>query len=213
MNEHDAYLRYTRQFFERWVGLYDLFAGSIFYAYRAAVRAIAPRPGLIQLDVCTGTGEVSLRCAARGAQVTGIDITPAMLDKARTKAARRGLALSLETMDARHLAFGDAAFDVVSISFALHDMPREVRVQVLREAARVCRGRLVVLDYDLPRGTWLYGPWLWMIGLFESPYFRSFAREDPRVLFAEAGLPAPSRRPIVGAMFSVFETTPHRTSA
>lgn len=205
MSEHDAYIRYTHQFFGRWAGVYDLFAGSILYAYRAAVRTIDPRPGMALLDVCTGTGEVSLRCAARGAAVTGIDITPAMLDKARAKARRRGLSWRSEVMDARHLAFGDGEFEVVSISFALHDMPREVRLQVLREAARVCSGRLVVLDYDLPRGTWLFKLWFWIIGSFESPFFRNFVKEAPEALFAAAGMSGGKKRRLFGAMFSVFE--------
>lgn len=205
MSEHDPYIRYTHRFFGRWAGVYDLFAGSILYAYRAAVRAIGPHPGMSLLDLCTGTGELALRCAARGAAVTGIDITPAMLDRARAKAERRGLSWRTELMDARHLAFPDGGFDVVSISFALHDMPREVRLRVLREAVRVCGGRLVVLDYELPRGTWLFKPWFWIIASFESPFFRNFVKEDPVRLFAEAGLPAATRRRLFGAMFSVFE--------
>lgn len=213
MAERDPYIDYTHQFFRRWVGWYDLFAGSIFYAYRAAVNVVQPRPGLTMLDLCVGTGEIALRCAARGATVTGVDITPEMLDKARQKAARRGLTVRLEVMDARQLKFPDRSFDVVTISFALHDMPRPVRVQVLAEAARVCAGRLVILDYDLPKIRWLFAFYYWVICLFESPYFRTFAREDTLALFAAANLPRPEVvRPFSG-MFSVFILRPHGTSA
>ena len=156
------------------------------------------------LDICVGTGEIALRCAAQGATVTGIDITPEMLDKARRKAERRKLKVQLQQADARKLPFADHAFDVVTISFALHDMPRQVRVQVLAEAARVCASRIVVLDYDLPKVRWLFAFYYRVICLFESPYFRSFAREDPLQLFAAAGLPQPTvTRPFSG-MFSVF---------
>jgi ubiquinone/menaquinone biosynthesis C-methylase UbiE len=79
-----------------------------------------------------------------------------------------------------------------------------VRVQVLAEAARVCRGRLIVLDYDLPRARPLRAFCFWMIGLFESPYFRSFAREDALPLFADAGLPIPTVKRLFSGMFSVF---------
>ncbi|MCP3960665.1 MAG: class I SAM-dependent methyltransferase, partial [bacterium] len=126
----DAYIAYTHRFFTRWVPVYDLFARSIFYAYRAAVRSLEPRRGRSILDLCTGTGEIALRCARQGAEVTGIDVTPAMLARARRKKGE--LAVRFQLMDARRLAFPDASFDRVVISFALHDMPRRVRLEVLR---------------------------------------------------------------------------------
>ncbi len=70
MKNADPYIAYTRRFFDKWVSLYDLFALSIFPAYRAAVRRIGPRPGRSVLDVCTGTGEIALRCARQGAAET-----------------------------------------------------------------------------------------------------------------------------------------------
>ena len=79
MAESDPYIAYTHRFFRKWAGVYDWFAASIFYAYGAAVRVLHPIAGLRVLDICTGTGAVALRCAARGAGVTGLDITPAML--------------------------------------------------------------------------------------------------------------------------------------
>ncbi len=186
MKSADAYIAYTHRFFTRWVAVYDLFARSIFPAYRAAVRALEPRHGRSILDLCTGTGEIALRCARQGAAVTGIDVTPAMLARARRKAV--GLPVHLQLMDARRLAFPDASFDRAVLSFALHDMPRRVRLEVLREAARVARERLVILDYDFPRRRPL-GPLLvWLVDLFESAYFKGFARERSSALLREAGL-------------------------
>lgn len=188
MQPTDAYITYTHRFFTRWVPIYDLFARSIFHAYRAAVRSVEPCPGRSVLDVCTGTGEIALRCARQGAEVTGIDVTPAMLAKARRKQGDQPVRFQL--MDARRLAFPDASFDRTVLSFALHDMPRRVRLEVLREAARVARERLVILDYDFPRRRPL-GPLLvWLVDLFESAYFKGFARERTSSLLREAGLEA-----------------------
>src|SRR6185503_11997657 len=79
-------------------------------------------------------------------RVVGIDISEAMLARARERAAARGLAerITLRTMDAEALAFDDAAYDVVVSLFALLHLPDPLRA--LREMRRVLRpgGRLVV---------------------------------------------------------------------
>jgi SAM-dependent methyltransferase len=184
----DPYVAYLHRFFHRWLPYYDLFARCAAPVYAAVVRRVAPRPGRVVLDLCTGTGEVALRCARRGAEVTGIDITSEMLDRARRKAG--GLPLALRLMDARRLAFADSSFDAAVLCFALHDMPRRVRLEVLAEAARVARERLVVADYALPRG-WLGRKLLLpLVRLFETAYFPGFAAEGLEPLLAEAGLAA-----------------------
>jgi demethylmenaquinone methyltransferase/2-methoxy-6-polyprenyl-1,4-benzoquinol methylase len=182
----DPYVAFTRRFFGRWSPVYDLFAKPIGFAYEAAVRRAGARPGRTILDLCTGTGEIALRCARRGAAVTAVDLTPSMFLRARRKA--HGLPVRFAGLDARRLAFPDASFDVVLLSFALHDMPRRVRAEVLREAARVAREEVIVLDYDIPRR----GPWrqavLGGLGLFETPYLGEFARRGARGAIEDAGL-------------------------
>ncbi|MDX1385051.1 MAG: class I SAM-dependent methyltransferase [Thermoanaerobaculia bacterium] len=171
MTTADAYVAYTHRFFRRWLPVYDLFALPIFWAYRAVTRSVAPRPGLRVLDICTGTGEVALRCARGGADVTGIDLTPEMLDRAHRKLDP--LRVELVEMDARNIRFPTAGFDVAVLSLALHDMPRQARLQVLAEALRVARSKVVVLDYELPQG--LFGRLLArLIATFETAYFRPF---------------------------------------
>lgn len=183
----EPYLSYIRGFFARWARFYDLFAASIFWVYGATVRRIAPRPGMSVLDVCTGTGEIARRCARRGARVSGVDISPAMLSRARRKLAAAGLPAVLAEMDARMLAYPDSSFDVVVISFGLHDMPPRVRSGVVREAARVARERLIVADYELPAGRWGSGWWRRLIGWVETPYFRSFVLAGVAPLLRQQG--------------------------
>jgi demethylmenaquinone methyltransferase/2-methoxy-6-polyprenyl-1,4-benzoquinol methylase len=183
----EPYVRYNTRFFARWAPYYDLFATSIFWVYRATVRLIAPRPGMSVLDICTGTGEIARRCAARGARVTGIDLSPAMLSRARRKLDAGGLRGTLSEMDARALSYPDCSFDVVVISFGLHDMPPQARRRVLREAARVARERLIVADYELPAGRWSSRWWRRMIGWVETPYFESFVRSGAAPLLREQG--------------------------
>ena len=203
-SEADPYLGYTRAFFRRWAPFYDLFSRPVGWAYSSAVRRLDARPGITILDICAGTGEISLRCAHRGATVHAVDITPDMIGRARGKAARAELGprLHFELADARALPFGDAAVDVAVLSFALHDMPRPVAVDVLREARRVARRQLVVLDYELPELAPLRAVFAATIASFESPYFRRFAREGAAPLLAAAGLPISTRHRL-GPVFAL----------
>jgi ubiquinone/menaquinone biosynthesis C-methylase UbiE len=204
----DPYAEYTRRFFKKWLPVYDLFAWSIFPVYGAALRQVAPGPGLAVLDVCTGTGEMALRCARRGARVTAVDFSEEMLARARAKAARRGLVVDFRAMDARHLDFPDASFDVVLLSLALHDMPRQVRIAVLHQVRRVARGRIVILDYEI-RGPHRLRAWLIRgIRLFETAYFERFAREDVASLLARADLGEIEVRRPFPPLFAVWTARP-----
>ncbi len=182
----DAYVAYIQHFFARWSRVYDLFARPIAFAYRAAARRAGAGPGRAILDICTGTGEMALRCARLGADVTAIDVTGSMLQRAMAKT--RGLPVRFHLMDARRLEFADGAFDVAVLSFALHDMTRVARVAALREAARVAREAVVILDYDFPRRE----PWraivVGLVRLYETAYLPDFARHGLAPVLAEAGL-------------------------
>ena len=212
MTVADPYVAFTRRFFGRWSPVYDLFAKPIGFAYEAAVRKAGARPGRTVLDLCTGTGEIALRCARRGARVTAVDMTPSMLLRAVGKARR--LPVHFAGLDARALPFKNAAFDAVLLSFALHDMPRRVRGEVLREAARVARDGLVILDYDVPRRN----PWRRLVlkglGLFETPYLADFARQGGAAeAIAEAGLTVRETvRPMPG-LFAVYGVEPSPRTA
>ena len=213
MRESDAYISYIQKFFTRWVGLYDYFSGSIFYAYRAVSETLCSELSKINgktvLDICTGTAEIALRVAAAGLEVTGVDITEAMLERAQNKAKQRQLPIEFKKMDARELSFSDQSFDGVVISFALHDMPRPVRLQVLQEASRVCRTvdgrkRLIVFDYELPKNQLFSKFWFWFISLFESPYFSGFVRDDFGQLCREAGLEICQTKRLFPGVFSIY---------
>lgn len=65
------------------------------------------------LDVACGTGVVAVTAARLGATVAGLDLTPALLERARENAATAGVAVDFREGDVEQLPFGDAAFDVV----------------------------------------------------------------------------------------------------
>lgn len=99
------------------------------------------------LDVACGPGIVACAFARRARQVTGIDLTPAMLERAKKLAAEQGLHnVSWTCGDVLPLPFADASFSVVVSRLAFHHF--EQPVSVLREMKRVCRpgGRVLVAD-------------------------------------------------------------------
>jgi SAM-dependent methyltransferase len=96
------------------------------------------------LDVACGTGNAALVAAGKGANVTGLDLTPELFDRARERAAETGVEVQWVEGDAEDLPYDDASFDRVLSAIGIQFAPRhEV---VAKELARVCRpGGLIVL--------------------------------------------------------------------
>lgn len=114
----------------------------------AGLETSAPRV----LDVATGTADLALELKRYrpGAQVTGVDFVPAMLEIGRAKARQQGLDIALELGDALALPYADASFDAVSVAYGLRNFA-DVSAG-LREFYRVLRpgGRVVVLEFPPP---------------------------------------------------------------
>jgi demethylmenaquinone methyltransferase/2-methoxy-6-polyprenyl-1,4-benzoquinol methylase len=108
------------------------------------------------LDVATGTGDVAFAIADvyATAEIVGIDPSTGMLGVAGQKRerSRHGDRVRFTTGSAEALPFEDGAFDGVTISFGIRNVPD--RALGVREMGRVLRpgGRLVVLELSEPRG-------------------------------------------------------------
>ncbi len=129
--------------------VYDLFFGrALTPGRRAGIRCMDLQPGQRVLEVGVGTG-LSLSDYPRDVQVTGIDISDAMLGKARERVTRQKLdnVESLVNMDALAMTFDDSSFDAVISMYVMAVVPDPL--QVVREMSRVCRpgGNLVIVNY------------------------------------------------------------------
>ncbi len=130
------------------------------------VRHAGVRPGEAVLDVACGTGNAAIPAAAAGADVTGVDLTPRMLEVARQRAADAGVEVAWTEGDAEDLPFEDGRFDVVLSAFGCMFAPRhEV---VADELVRVLRpgGRLAVCSWT-PQGA--FGDFFRTVGAHLPP--------------------------------------------
>lgn len=111
------------------------------------IERFLPEGGILDiLDVGTGTGFFAVLLAQQGHRVEGIDLTPAMLEEARTLAKQRNLEITFREMDAQNLAYPDGTFDVVisrNLTWTLPDPQR-----AYAEWFRVLKPGGVLLNFD-----------------------------------------------------------------
>jgi SAM-dependent methyltransferase len=126
--------------FDRAAPTYDR-VGESYHAHFAArlVDLTGPAPDADLLDIACGRGAVLAAAAARGiGRLTGIDVSPAMIELARADLRAAGVTeVDLRVMDAEHLDFPDGQFDVLTAAFALFFLPDPVRAAA--EFRRVLR--------------------------------------------------------------------------
>lgn len=89
------------------------------------------------LDVAAGNGNATLAAARRWCDVVSTDYVPALLERAKARAAAEGLAVQFEQADAENLHFGDGAFDAVLSTFGVMFTPNQEKAA--SELARVCK--------------------------------------------------------------------------
>jgi len=121
-----------------WIaGDFGEIAKSIAAGAAEFVEGLNIKPGMKVLDVACGTGNLALPAARKGADVTGIDIAPNLIEQAQANAAAEGLSAKFEVGDAEALPYADGAFDVVMTMFGAMFAPRpDVTAAELK---RVCK--------------------------------------------------------------------------
>ena len=150
-------------------------------------------PGDTVLDVACGPGLLACAFAHIARHVTGIDLTPKMLEQARAQQRAQGLEnLSWYEGDVRHLPFEDGSFSVVSTRFTFHHF--EEPLAVLKEMRRVCRVGGTVLVADSAPGEATVEAFNAMERLRDPSHVRALPPEELIALFPAAGLSEPRAR-------------------
>ena len=151
--------RYVRRLFSTIADRYDLITvllscGQDRLWKRRLANLADVRAGTRALDLACGTGDIAWLAAQGGARVTGLDITPRMIELARAKAPAGGAPpgfgrAAFVVGDMGVLPFPDASFDVVTTGYGLRNVPD--LAGAVGEIARVLRPHGVFLSLDFNR--------------------------------------------------------------
>ena len=132
---------------------------SIAVLRQIGMKMYTPKEGMHVLDVGCGTGTNLMLYHEAGCNVTGIDLSPTMVEVAQKKLGDRA---EIRLGDASKMPYSDDSFDLVTGLFTLHEMPSQIRPAVISEMVRVVKhgGRILLIDYHLgsirfPKG-WMY---------------------------------------------------------
>lgn len=142
--------RRTRRRYDRNAPMYDMMEHVM--ETRAFQRWRERLWGLVEgekiLEVGVGTGK-NMPFYPAGARVTAIDLSPRMLDRARSRAKEVGCSADVCEMDVQELDYPDGSFDAVVSTFVFCSVPDPIAG--LREIRRVLRpgGRLYMLEHVL----------------------------------------------------------------
>ncbi len=186
---------FNNKWFARWAPYYDIFDLFIGPLRTQAAKTLdLPRQSKV-LDVATGTGSQAVALAKCGYDVTGIDLSPDMLNQARKK-IRPELKLNFLNLDATELPFKNGSFDGVTISLGLHDMPPEIGQSVLQEIKRITKrnGRIVVIDHLEPTSYWFAKIAHPFIRAGETPNYVPFVTVGLENILKQAGLSITKRQ-------------------
>jgi ubiquinone/menaquinone biosynthesis C-methylase UbiE len=162
------------------------------------------------LDAGVGTGR-NFPFYPRGAQVMGIDLSPAMLARASRRLPIAAAPVELRRMDVTALDFQDGYFDAAVASFLFCVLPDDAQVPALKEIARVVKpgGAIRLLEYTRPSDplrraiTRLWEPWVnWAYGAGFDRNTEAHVRE--------AGLDVVEVRFVVGDLINDFGAGPLR---
>jgi ubiquinone/menaquinone biosynthesis C-methylase UbiE len=163
---------YYRQRYVSWYSwfsrIYDPFAKALLFVLNGGpggerrlrefvIDRLEPSRGDRVIDICSGTGTLSLMLAERlsgTGEIQGIEISKYQLAIARGKKIPDNV--TFKQGDAQHLPFDDSYFDRAVIFGALHEIPRDARRSILAQARRVLKpgGRIVILEHNRPARTW-----------------------------------------------------------
>jgi demethylmenaquinone methyltransferase/2-methoxy-6-polyprenyl-1,4-benzoquinol methylase len=129
---------------------------------RQVVELAAVKPGDRALDLCCGTGDISFALARRGAETTGLDFSPQMLEVAKNRSRKSEAGGRKQTPhsplrtphfiqgDAQQIPFPENSFDIVTVGYGLRNLTSWETG--LTEMCRVTKpgGRIVLLEFGKP---------------------------------------------------------------
>lgn len=147
----DPYLKYARK--------YDIYVEPLNTVVRQiGIKMYPPERGMLVLDVGCGTGTNLSLYQNAGCKVFGIDLSASMLGVAQKKLSYLA---NLQLSDASKMPYPKNFFDLIIAFLTLHEIPGNIRTNVMDEMVRILRldGRILLIDYhpgpiQFPKGWW-----------------------------------------------------------
>jgi ubiquinone/menaquinone biosynthesis C-methylase UbiE len=164
------------------------------------------------LDAGVGTGR-NFIYYPDDARVTGVDLSAAMLDRARWRRQKLGVAVDLWQMNVMDMEFADDSFDGIISTFLFCVLDAEYQQPALEELRRVCRpgGTIYILEYVFSQNPLrrfimnLWRPWVWFA------YGASFDRHTEQYLEA-AGLDLVEEKFLYKDIIKLLSVSPKRSN-
>jgi len=142
----------VRSMFDRIAPVYDrmnrLMTAGLDQRWRRLTAEAVVRPGDRALDACCGTGDLALAARKVGGEVTGLDFSPRMLERAR----RKSQAVTWVEGDLLALPLEDASFEAATVGFGVRNVEDLERALAELRRVLVPGGRLAILEITTPRG-------------------------------------------------------------
>ncbi|MBZ0129549.1 MAG: class I SAM-dependent methyltransferase [Rhodobacteraceae bacterium] len=154
--------------YDRIARLYDILDLPFEHGrYKPLRRAMFESVEGVLLDAGVGTGR-NFPFYPSGTTVVGIDLSPAMLKRARKRRDALGTAVDLREMNVMEMEFEDASFDVIVSTFLFCVLDNEHQIPALKELSRVCRpsGKIHILEYAFSENPFrrfimkMWAPWV-----------------------------------------------------
>jgi ubiquinone/menaquinone biosynthesis C-methylase UbiE len=161
-------------------------------ALKLIIDAAQPGPDDTLLDIACGGGIIVCAFAPHVRHATGIDATPAMLERARALAAEKGTGnVSWQQGEVEHLPYPDGAFTIVVTRFAMHHFLDPAAV--FREMVRVCApgGRVIIVDTYVSEDRAQAAAFNRLERLRDPSHARSLSLAELKGMFTAAGLGEP----------------------
>lgn len=190
MERHQQQKDLVREHFTRTAQIFGDYAlaGRIGEAERLA-RMVRASSSDRAVDLACGPGTLALRFARHVHWICGLDLTPAILERARRSGAAEGLAnLDFALGDAQSLPFASASLDIAVTSYSLHHFPDAART--IAEMARVVKrgGRVGIIDIFIPADPQISEFNNRIERVRDASHTRTLARDEFESAFAASGL-------------------------
>ncbi len=193
MNDYEKKIKLKFRLIAYWYDIFEIFLLSKKNNPRIALAEKIPDMPVKILDVCIGTANTSIKIARKNKKnlITGIDLSPDMIAVANKKIRKMNIDnINIRQMNAVNMDFKNNAFDIVMITFGLHEMDFMLMNNVLKEMHRVLKKRGILYIVDFTKEKNLINKMIMNIYLkiFEPGHMKSFINYDWKSLLKNIGL-------------------------